>query len=113
MIPNIAKPTSATDAIATSNERRRKNESGIIGSDWRSSQTMNPTSRTAAATRKPTVCPDDQLCEFVRISAHTSENRPAGHEHRADDVEAPRLRIASTRARPRASRPRPARRSAR
>ena len=93
MIPNIAKPTSATDEIATSNARRRKNESGIIGSAWRLSQAMNATSSTAAATRKPIVCGDAQLCEFVRISAHTSENRPAGHEHRADDVEAARLRI--------------------
>ena len=53
MIPNIAKPTSATDEIATSNARRRKNESGIIGSDCVPSQTTKPTSSTAAATRKP------------------------------------------------------------
>ena len=77
MIPNIAKPTSATDEIATSNAFRRKNESGIIGSGWRLSHHTKLTSSTAAAIRKPMVCGDDQLCEFVRISAHTSENRPA------------------------------------
>src|SRR5436309_2136779 len=77
MIPNIEKPISATEATATSKARLRKNESGIIGSDWRSSQTTKPTSSTAAATRKPTVWPDCQLCEFVRISAQTSANRPA------------------------------------
>ena len=32
MIPNIAKPTSEIEATATSNERRRKNDSGTIGS---------------------------------------------------------------------------------
>ena len=43
------------DVTATSNERRRKNESGIIGSDWRSSHATNAASSTTAATRKPTV----------------------------------------------------------
>ncbi len=93
MIPNIAKPTRATDEIATSNERRRKNESGIIGSEWRASHWMNAASSTTAATRNPIVCPDDQLCEFVRISAQTSENEPAGDEDRAHDVEAAGPRV--------------------
>ena len=55
MIPNIAKPTSATDEMATSNDVRRKNESGIIGSSLRDSQTMKAVTSTIAATRKPTV----------------------------------------------------------
>ena len=43
MIPNIAKPTSAIETTATSNARWRKNESGIIGSAWRSSQITKAT----------------------------------------------------------------------
>src|SRR6185295_3837513 len=76
MIPNIAKPTSEIETTATSKARLRKNESGIIGSAWRSSQITNATRQAAATARKPIVCTEIQLCEFVRISAQTSENRP-------------------------------------
>src|SRR6266576_5814511 len=54
----------------------RKMPRRISGSEWRISQTTNPTSRTSDAAKKPTVLPASQPSRPACVIAYTSNESP-------------------------------------
>src|SRR6185437_12755079 len=77
MTPNRATPTSATTMLDTVNARILKNESGIIGSSMRLSQSTNSAQRTIATPMKVSVYAPSQAWLAVLIRPHVSEKRLA------------------------------------
>ena len=88
IVPNIAIPTSATEATPAATVRWRKRSKGRMGSFTCRSTSVNSASRTAAPTNAPMTCTEPHAYwRPAQTSASRRDGRPGGEQDEAAVVD--------------------------